>query len=327
MSSTPPAPPAPVFLSADTAPADPRAELAAGLLRRPQAALAPKFLYDRLGSALFVAITELDEYTLTRDEASILAAHGDEIAASVHERLGPAPTLIDLGAGDCAKAAALFPRLRPSRYVAVDVAVDFLRDALWALQQRHPAVRMWGLAQDFSARLVLPDTLRGSPALVFYPGSSIGNFEPGDALRLLRDARAAAAGGALLIGVDLVRDAALLHAAYDDALGVTAAFNLNLLRHANRLLGSDFDPRQWAHEARFDADASRVQMHLRAREALAVRWPGGERRFAAGERIHTEDSFKWTPQGFAALLRDAGWRTLRHWCDGARRFAVFLADD
>lgn len=319
------APPTPRFLSSDAVAADPRAELAAGLLRRPQAALAPKFLYDRLGSALFVAITELDEYTLTRDEAAILARHGEEIAAAVHARLGPRPTLVDLGAGDCAKAAALFAALRPARYVAVDIAVDFLRDALGALQQRHPDVEMWGVGQDFSAKLALPPPLPGAPALVFYPGSSIGNFDPAAALRLLRDARAAAAGGALLIGVDLVRDARSLQAAYDDALGVTAAFDLNLLRHANRLLGSDFDPRQWTHEAGWDSAGSRVQMWLRAREPLVVRWPGGERAFAAGERIHTEDAHKWTPASFGALLRDAGWTGLRHWCDDARRFAVFLA--
>lgn len=325
MSPSTTAPPAPRFLSCDTVAADPRAELAAGLLRRPQAALPPKFFYDRLGSALFVAITELDEYTLTRDEAAILAAHGEQIAAAVHARLGARPALVDLGAGDCAKAAALFPRLRPSRYVAVDIAVDFVRDALNALQQRHPEVEMWGVGLDFSARLALPAALPQGPALVFYPGSSIGNFEPAEALRLLHDARAAAAGGALLIGVDLVREARVLEAAYDDALGVTAAFDLNLLRHANRLLGSDFDPRLWAHEASWDAAGSRVQMWLRAREALTVRWPGGERAFAAGERIHTENACKWTPASFGALLRDAGWRDLRHWCDDARRFAVFLA--
>jgi dimethylhistidine N-methyltransferase len=319
------APPAPRFLSSDAVAADPRAELAAGLRRYPQAALSPKFFYDRLGSALFVAITELEEYTPTRDEAAILARHGAEIAAAVHARLGPRPMLVDLGAGDCAKAAGLFPQLRPARYVAVDIAVDFLRDALAALQQRHPDVEMWGLAQDFSARLALPAELAGGPALVFYPGSSIGNFEPGAALRLLRDAHAAAAGGALLIGVDLVRAPDVLKAAYDDALGVTAAFNRNLLRHANRLLGSDFDPRQWAHESSWDAAGSRVQMWLRAREPLVVRWPGGERGFAAGERIHTEDAHKWTPGSFGALLRDAGWTGLRHWCDDARRFAVFLA--
>lgn len=322
---TPPTPPAPRFLVSDESASDPRAELAAGLLRRPQAALAPKFFYDRLGSALFVAITELDEYTLTRDEAAVLAAHGDEIAAAVHARLGPRPTLVDLGAGDCAKAAALFTRLQPARYVAVDIAVDFVREALAALQQRHPAIEMWGVGQDFSQRLALPAGLPAGPALVFYPGSSIGNFEPADALRLLQQARDAAAGGALLIGVDLVRDVPSLHAAYDDALGVTAAFNLNLLRHANRLLGSDFDPRQWAHDASWDTAGSRVQMWLRARQALTVRWPGGERMFAAGERIHTENAFKWTPEAFAALLRDAGWRTPRHWRAGAGRFAVFLA--
>jgi dimethylhistidine N-methyltransferase len=163
------------------------------------------------------------------------------------------------------------------------------------------------------------------PVLVFYPGSSIGNFAPDDALRLLREARAVADRGALLIGVDLVKDREVLERAYDDPLGVTAAFNLNLLRHLNRLLGADFDPRQWRHVAFYDTAASRIEMHLQAREALHVRWPGARREFAAGERIHTENSHKWTVPTFEQLLTQAGYGATRHWCDEAARFAVFLA--
>jgi L-histidine Nalpha-methyltransferase len=184
---------------------------------------------------------------------------------------------------------------------------------------------MVGAGLDFSSRLALPAALCQARSLVFYPGSSIGNFDPDDALRLLREARELADGGALLIGVDLVKDHALLEAAYDDPLGVTAAFNLNLLRHLNRLIGSDFDPRQWQHLARFDRDASRIEMHLVARAALTVTWPGGNRPFRAGERIHTENSYKWTLPGFEALLRDAGWRGVRHWTDERQAFAVLLA--
>jgi dimethylhistidine N-methyltransferase len=214
----------------------------------------------------------------------------------------------------------------PRRYVAVDISVDFLRDALQALQRQHPQMDMVGVGQDFSARLHLPaEVLAGQSALVFYPGSSIGNFTPEAALTLLRQARELSAGGALLIGVDLVKPTPLLEAAYDDELGVTAAFNLNLLKHLNRLLGADFDVRQWQHLALFDTMHSRIEMHLQARAATTVRWPGAERHFAAGERLHTENSYKWTPEGFAALLRDAGFSRLQRWTDAQQWFAVFLA--
>ena len=300
-------------------------EARAGLLAR-SAQVSPKFLYDPLGSRLFDAITELDEYYPTRTEAAIFAAHAGEIAEAVHARLGGRPTLVDLGAGNCAKAAGLFGSLTPGRYVAVDISVAFLHDALLGLQRQHPAIEMVGVGLDFSARLDLPEDLHDGPALVFYPGSSIGNFNPGQALRLLREARALSRGGALLIGVDLVKPADLLEAAYDDPLGVTAAFNLNLLRHLNRLLGSDFQPRQWQHVALFDATQSRIEMHLQARQALAVRWPGGERRFAAGERLHTENSYKWTADGFDALLREAGFARVHRWTDARGWFGVMLAE-
>lgn len=300
------------------------AQARAGLLGRP-AAVSPKFFYDALGSRLFEAITELDEYGLTRAEAAIFDAHGAVITEAARARIGRPFDLVDLGAGDCAKAARLIPLLRPACYLALDIATEHLRAALQRLQAAHPQLPMLAIGTDFSERLALPRTLCPGPALVFYPGSSIGNFDPDAALRLLVQARALAAGGALLIGVDLVKGVAELEAAYDDALGVTAAFNLNLLRHLNRLIGSDFDPRQWRHLARFDAARSRIEMHLLAREDLAVRWPGGQRHFAAGEGIHTENSYKWTLPDFAALLRDAGWRKPQHWCDPAEGFAVVLA--
>jgi L-histidine Nalpha-methyltransferase len=300
------------------------AEAAAGLLA-PAAAVSPKFFYDRLGSRLFDAITELDEYYPTRTEAAILAAQRGAIAAAVHAAVGTAATLIDLGAGNCEKAARLFALLEPARYVAVDISAEYLRHALACLQREHPALEMVGVGLDFSARLELPAALVPGPALVFYPGSSIGNFEPEAALRLLREARELATGGALLIGVDLIKPRAVLEAAYDDRLGVTAAFNLNLLEHLNRLLGADIEPRQWKHVALWNEPASRIEMHLEARHALVVRWPGAERAFAAGERIHTENSFKYTPEGFAALLRDAGWQRTQAWFDPQRRFALFLA--
>ena len=294
-------------------------------LRAQPASLSPKFFYDALGSRLFDAITELPEYYPTRTEAAIFAADSAAIAGQVRRCLAPGFALIDLGAGNCAKAARLFDSLQPGSYLPVDISVDFLRAAVLGLQRQYAHLQMVGIGLDFSARLVLPDGLNEQPALVFYPGSSIGNFDPVAALRLLREAHALARGGALLIGVDLVKPKALLQAAYDDSLGVTAAFNLNLLSHLNRLVGCDFRPRDWAHVAFFNEADSRVEMHLQARQALTVRWPGGERRFEAGERMHTENSYKWTPLAFETLLRQAGFRDVQCWQDGQGWFGVFLA--
>lgn len=305
------------------------AEISAGLLARP-AHLSPKYLYDALGSALFNAITELPEYYPTRTEAAILHEHGAAIAEHLDRVLRPGYAMVDLGAGDGAKAARLFALLQPGRYVAVDISADYLRRSLDALQRRFPSLPMTGVALDFSARLALPPgTLeQGQGALVFYPGSSIGNFAPDDARRLLAQARGlvqAAGGGALLIGVDLVKPGPVLEAAYDDALGVTAAFNLNLLRHVNALVGSDFDVRDWQHRAHYDAAAGRIEMHLQARRAVAVRWGRLERRFDAGERIHTENSYKWTPAAFDSLMAGAGWQEVRCWTDASGWFGVFTA--
>ncbi len=298
-----------------------RTELAAGLLA-PRAAIAPKFLYDSLGSRLFEAITELDEYYPTRTEAAIMARNRDAIARAA----GSGHTLVDLGAGNCAKAAALFDVLRPQRYVAVDISVEFLRAALGDLQHRHPALPMLGLGQDFSQHLQLPAAAGNGSRLMFYPGSSIGNFTPEQAAAFLRQVRIESlAGGALLLGVDLVKPVALLEAAYADALGVTAAFNLNLLRNVNRVLGSDFDVAQWRHVALFNGAESRIEMHVEARCDVRVRWPGGERGWQAGERVHTENSCKYTVEGFDALLRSAGFEDVRCWTDDQSWFAVFLA--
>lgn len=300
------------------------AEAAAGL-RLPAAAVSPKFLYDALGSRLFDAITELDEYYPTRTEAAIFAAQGAAIAAAVHQATGPGPILVDLGAGDGAKAARLFPRLAPRRYVAVDISVDYLRGALARLAREHAGIDMVGVGLDFSNGLALPEGVVDEPALLFYPGSSIGNFAPDAARRLITEMHQASRGGAVLLGVDLVKPAARLEAAYDDALGVTAAFNLNLLRRLNTLLGADFELRQWRHVALFNAALSRIEMHLEARVGATVHWHGGERHFAAGERIHTENSYKWTLESFGALLAEAGLQVRGHWTDTNADFAVFVA--
>lgn len=294
-------------------------------LCRAAASVPPKFFYDALGSRLFDAITETEEYYPTRTEAALMSTQGAAIGDAALAVTGAGPTLVDLGAGNCAKAARLFPLLQPRHYVAVDISVEFLGQSLACLQREHPAMRMTGVGLDFSEHLALPDGLIEGPAVVAYPGSSIGNFDPSAAQRLLREARATAQGGALLIGVDLVKPTEVLEAAYDDALGITAAFNLNLLNHLNRLLGADFRLREWQHLAVFNAQALRIEMHLEARRSVTVRWPGGERRFAAGERIHTENSYKWTPASFEALLHAAGFRQWRMWTDERRWFGVWLA--
>jgi L-histidine Nalpha-methyltransferase len=298
-----------------------RQELAHGLLAQP-ATVSPKFLYDALGSRLFDAITELPEYYPTRTERAIFDAHADAMAALV----GSGRTLIDLGAGSCEKAARLFHVMQPARYVAVDISVEYLRQALDSLQRQHPRIEMLGVGADFSTSLSLPPEAGSGERLVFYPGSSIGNFTPEQASRLLRQVRAAGgAGGALLIGVDLVKDKTVLELAYDDPLQVTAAFNLNLLRRLDALLGCDARVEDFAHVAMFNEAQSRIEMHLQARRDVVLRWPGGERRLAEGERIHTENSYKYTVEGFDRLLHGAGFTHTTCWTDPQRWFAVFLA--
>jgi dimethylhistidine N-methyltransferase len=306
--------------SPSTGSADARRELISGLLA-PQAHTSPKYLYDRLGSRLFEAITELPEYYPTRTEAAIFDAHAVDMARAI----GAIDTLVDLGAGNCAKALRLIPALAPNRYVAVDISADFLADATAEVQRRHPALDVIGLGLDFSASPELPAGCLRGRSVFFYPGSSIGNFSPEQARRFLKGLGDQAADGGLLIGVDLVKPLEVLEPAYDDALGVTAAFNLNLLRHLNHLIGSNFNPRDWCHVAFFNRADSRIEMHLEARHALTVGWPGGERRFAAGERLHTENSYKYSVESFSALLRNGGFSLDRHWLDEQGWFAVFWA--
>lgn len=297
------------------------AEIDAGLHANP-AAVAPKYFYDPLGSKLFEAICELPEYYPTRTEAALATRYGAELARAV----GPACTFIDLGAGNCAKAATLFPLLRPVQYVAVDISHAFLRESVERLQQRFEDIDMLALGMDFSELLELPGGVRRDKRLFYYPGSSIGNFTPEQAGAFLRRVHGACGhDGALLIGIDLVKDAALLNAAYDDDLGLTAAFNLNVLRHLNHLIGADFDTRQWRHLGFYNAAESRVEMHLEAREDLTVCWNGSSRRFAAGERIHTENSYKYTRAGAVGLLEQSGFRVLNTWVDPNGWFALVHA--
>lgn len=297
------------------------AELAASLSAR-QPFISPKFLYDPLGSKLFEAICELPEYYPTRTEAGIFDLYGAEIARTV----GTGATLIDLGAGNCAKAARLFPQLAPRQYVPIDISAEFLLDAVERLRQRFRHIDMLPLGLDFSGSLALPDDVRPERRLFFYPGSSIGNFTPGEARDFLQRVHAQCGrDGGLLIGIDLAKDHAVLDAAYDDALGVTAAFNLNVLRHVNRLLDADFDIRQWRHRGFYNPALGRVEMHLEAQSAQQVTWRGGGRRFAAGEWIHTENSYKYRESGAVGLLEEAGFAATRVWTDPQQWFAVIYA--
>jgi len=295
-----------------------RDALIAGLIA-PSARLSSKYFYDSLGSRLFEAITRLPEYYPTRTEAAIFARHAGEIAQAA----GTGSTLIDLGAGNCEKARALFGALRPAQYVAVDISADYLREALACLQHRHPEIAMTAIGVDMSAGLSLPPSVPAGKRLFFYPGSSIGNFMPEEAEDFLAGLRQQCdEDGGLLIGVDLVKDKSIIDAAYDDTLGVTAAFNLNALSHVNALLGSDFDLRDWRHCGFFDPELSRVEMHVETRLEVDVTWPGGARHFEAGERIHTENSYKYRLEDFSLMLQRAGFRNVRSWTDQRNWFAV-----
>ena len=301
-------------------------ELGEGLMAQA-ASVSPKFFYNALGSQLFEAITGLAEYYPTRTEAGIFEAAHAQIAQTLAEAGLNHPCLIDLGAGNCAKALALIPHLQPRQYVPVDISVDFLKDAAGQVQNSFPALDIVGVGMDFSAGLALPEEVQAHDRVFFYPGSSLGNFQPEQALQFLQPMADPAQGRArgLLLGIDLVKDTPTLEAAYDDALGVTAAFNKNLLRNVNDLLAADFDVRQWQHVALFNAERSRIEMHLEAMCDLTVSWPGHARRFQAGERIHTENSYKYTVQGMTDLLKQAGFRQVRHWSDPKNWFAVFWA--
>lgn len=293
------------------------AEIIQGLQANPPV-VSPRYLYDALGSQLFTAITELPEYYPTRTEHAIFAAHGTAIAAST----GIGRTLVDLGAGDCAKAAQLMPQLLPAHYLAIDIAADYLRKAADGIAQHFPAMQVTAIAMDFFDRLDWPDEIEKNQLLFFYPGSSIGNFSPTDAEQFLRKLGQLAPTSDLLIGVDLVKSSAVLEAAYDDALGVTACFNLNLLLHLNRLIHADFNVRHFHHRAIFNREASRIEMSLVARKNQLVRWQGGERYFAEGDALLTEYSYKYSQEDFQALLQRAGFEPVQCWQDEHNHFMV-----
>jgi L-histidine Nalpha-methyltransferase len=296
-------------------------EIAEGLMQT-QPVISPKYFYDAKGSALFEEITRLAEYYPTRIEQEIMATHAAAIAANV----GTGCTLIELGAGNCEKAKILCELIAPACFVAVDISEEFLHEAVNELQAALPAIDIRAVAADLSTEITLPADLPWQRRLVYYPGSSIGNFDPAQAQALLLRTRGLLGlDGALLIGVDLVKDLAVLDAAYNDAAGVTAAFNLNVLNHVNRLIGSDFDVQQWRHLAFFNVAESRIEMHLVAATDTMGRWSGGARSFARGERIHTENSYKYRVEDFVALLNRSGFPRTQVWTDERGWFAVILA--
>ena len=293
-------------------------------LRATPASIAPKYFYDRLGAALYGAICELPEYYPTRTEHAIFEANRVEIA----EAIGTGTQLIDLGAGDGAKAEGWFPFVVPARYVALDIDASTMARTLERIAMRFPDVRVEGLVTDFTRGLDLPLDLGPEPLTFLYPGSSIGNFDPDESVELLREVRAACnarPGSGLLIGIDTKKEKPRLDAAYDDTLGVTALFNRNVLTHVNRVAGTDFDIGAFVHRAFYDETHGRVEMHLEARTPQAVRIDGETRIFARGERIHTENSYKYAPDEFDTLLACAGFATVRRWQDPRRDFAVFWA--
>ncbi len=296
--------------------------------------ISPKYFYDSIGSRLFELITMIPEYYPTRTEQGLMASHREAIVTTV----GVVDTLIDLGAGNCHKARELFSSIKPKQYLAIDISEDFLEESLAQMREAFPGIQMRAMAADLTQPITMDQDLLTQRKICFYPGSSIGNFDPDHAIRLLRNFRnlvdnsnsldsdpPLAVNGGLLIGVDLVKDDKVLHAAYNDELGITAAFNRNVLTHVNTLITSDFNLADWGHDAFFNQALSRIEMHVYARRDLVVSWPGGERYFKSGESIHTENSYKYQIEIFKEMLLEAGYSEVKFWTDPQKWFAVFFA--
>lgn len=295
------------------------ADALAGLSGQPKRLLA-KYFYDAAGSALFEEITRLPEYYPTRTELGILSERGAEIAALVPE----GAVLLEFGSGSATKIRALLAHLpHLAAYVPVDVSGEFLRSEAQALAADYPALTIAPVEADFTRAFTLPPVARGAPRAGFFPGSTIGNFEPHQAQAFLRHAgRILGPDSVLIVGVDLDKDPTRLEAAYDDAAGVTARFNLNLLVRMNRELGADFDLGGFRHRAFYNGAQHRIEMHLVSLVAQQVRIGGDTIAFEAGETIHTENSCKYTPDGFARLAASSGWRSEQVWIDDERLFSI-----
>jgi len=298
-----------------------RDEAMAGLAAAPKT-LPCKWLYDAEGARLFEAITRLPEYYPTRTETGILSEQAAAIAAAI----GPGVAVVEFGPGDGAKAELLLAALSaPAAYVPVEIAPEWLDAAASRIAAAHPGLPVLPVVADFSARFALPERLGGAPRLGFFPGSTIGNFEAAEAVQFLRRARETLGPGArLLLGADLVKDVAVLEAAYDDAAGVTAAFNLNLLQRLNREAGADFNLPAFRHRAIWNAALERIEMHLVAQAPQAVHLGGQVFHLAAGESIHTENSHKYRPEALRHLAAAAGWKVAASWTDRVPLFSVWL---
>jgi dimethylhistidine N-methyltransferase len=294
-------------------------DVMAGLTARPKR-LPPKYFYDAAGAQLFEDITGLPEYYPTRCELAIL---GDNAAAIAHF-VAEGAALIEFGSGSSKKARILLAAApQAAAYVPVDISTEMLRNEAEQLRRDHPRVTVLPVEADFSQPFRLPAAVAQMPRTGFFPGSTIGNFEPHEACSFLRHAgRVLGKGAALIIGVDLVKDAKILNAAYDDAAGVTAKFNLNLLTRINRELAGDFDLTTFSHEAFYNSERGRIEMHLASKKRQKVRVAGRVIDFRAGETIHTENSYKYTLESFGALARGSGWTPVSVWTDKKRYFSV-----
>jgi len=292
-------------------PADMRADVHQGLALA-QKRLSPKYFYDAHGSHLFDAICELPEYYPTRTEIDILRRHGAEMA----ERLGCDALLVELGSGSSLKIRVLLEALRPAVYMPVDISKDHLLQSAEALAATFPSLQVHAVCADYSVPFTLPVDDHEHPRAAFFPGSSVGNFEPPDAERFLRRiGDLLGSGGRLLVGVDLVKDVQVLEAAYNDADGVTADFNLNLLARINRELDADFDLTGFRHSAWFNPESSRIEMHLVSAREQKVSVAGRNFAFRKGESMHTECSYKYSIEGFHRLARRAGFEPEQVWTD------------
>ena len=298
-------------------------DLHAGLRRTPKS-ISPKYFYDVTGSQLFEQICELPEYYPTRTELALLDAHAVAMAAC----MGPRVQLIEYGAGALLKVRRLLDALprEHSHFVPVDISGPHLLDACAALRADYPGLDVQPLVADFTQPHELPPCPVGARRVGFFPGSSIGNFTPVEADAFLALVAAELAGGGLLIGIDLIKDEAVLHAAYNDAAGVTAAFNLNLLERARQELGAEFPVDGFEHAAHFNHQHARIEMHLRARHPLQLQVGGEIYTFAAGETLHTENSHKYSIEGFQAQAARAGFRPGPVWTDPQRWFALLWFD-
>jgi dimethylhistidine N-methyltransferase len=289
------------------------------LASRPRS-ISPKYFYDAMGSQLFDRICELPEYYPTRTELRILADNAREIGT----QMGPRAEIVEFGAGSLRKVRLLLDAMdRPARYLPIDISGEHLAQSAAALQRDYPGLDVQPVVADYTQRLLLPAHVPGAGQRVgFFPGSTIGNFTPQEALHFLQVAGQVLRGGALLLGADLIKEPAVLHAAYNDAQGVTAAFNLNLLARANRELGTRFVLDQFAHSAFYNAPQQRIEMHLVSRRRQKVALGGECYELDEGEALHTENSHKFTVEGLRALAMRAGFRPGPVWTDDDRFFSV-----